>query len=446
MKERKTDWGLWGLISLGIILRICLTPLAFHGDLVTQTEWGRWIYDHGIRGFYENNIWTYSWPNHPPIISWVYGIGINIYHGLYTLFIVGGSFIANHHLGAGHLRWFYQFVEWWGNAKYADSSLKIGELLSLKVLPILGDGVLAFMIYKIVLKKVDKTKARLAAGLYLFSPFSWYESALWGQNDQLGLIFLLAAFWLLTQKKWAWMTPIMMTISVLLKPTAFIFGPLLIWVAIKDKATIKQIFLGGVLALLGYFWLSRQFSSRDFWTFNVNLQRQIFVKGEIWTWLNTFNLWRIITGYLTNYRQLFLGINLKIWGYVMFAGVNILAFKICRKREWLEILKAMFIVGFGGWMTMVTMHERYLFPAIVTGLLLAMENSKLMKYWVILSLIFAVNMFTGWWYPESFQWLKNFLTWGGNALDGPVPKILAGINLGLMIIMIKILFKKKFSR
>jgi len=442
MRKLKIDWWIGGLIFLGIILRIGLTPLAFHGDIITQAGWGKWIYDNGVRGFYENTIWIYGWPNHPPIVNWLYGLGFHIYEWLHTIFILGGSFIANNHLGAGHIRWFYQFVEWWGGVKYSDTPFKIGELISMKLLPIVGDGVLAYMIYRIVLRKVDKTRARLAAGLYLLSPFSWYESALWGQNDQLGLIFLLAAFWLLIQKKWAWIAPVMITISVLLKPTAFIFGPLLVWVAIKDKKTFKQVFLGGILALVGYYWLSGVFSSQNFWLFNINLQKQIFVKGEMWTWLNTFNIWRIITGYLTDYRQLFLGINLKIWGYIMFAGINILAFKLCQKREWWGVLKAMFLVSFGGWMTMVTMHERYLFTAVVIGLMLAVENKKLMKYWVILSLIFAVNMFTGWWYPESFEWLKNFLVWGGNTLDGPVPKILAGINLYLMIVMTKILFRK----
>jgi len=63
----------------------------------------------------------------------------------------------------------------------------------------------------------------VGAAIYLLSPFTWYESALWGQNDQLGLIFLLAAFWSVTQKKWAWAAPIAMTISVLLKTNGFHF-------------------------------------------------------------------------------------------------------------------------------------------------------------------------------------------------------------------------------
>ena len=127
----------------------------------------------------------------------------------------------------------------------------------------------------------------------------------------------------------------------------------------------------------------------------------------------------------------------------MFLGVNILAFFISRKRDLEGMWKAIFIVSFGGWMTMVTMHERYLFPAIVVGLILAAENLKLMKYWVVLSLVFAVNMFTGWWYPESWGWLKNLLIWGGNIFDGPVPKIFSAINLGLMIVMIRMMFRDR---
>lgn len=445
VKKRKTDWCLWGIILLGIILRVGLSPIQFHGDLVTQAGWGKWIYDHGIRGFYENNVWIYGWPNQPPIVSWMYGVGFYIFEWLNTLFIVGGSFIANHHLGAGHIRWFYQFVEWWGNAKYSDTPFKFGELISMKFWSIGGDAVLTYLIYRIVLIKTNINRARLAAAVYLFSPFAWYESGLWGQHDQLGLIFLLGSFWFLCQKKRTWAAPILMAISILIKPTAFIFGPLFVWIAIKDKTTIKRVIGGGILALIGYFWMTRLFSELNFWLFNINLQKQIFVKGEMWTWLNTFNLWRIITGYLTEYRQLFLGINLKIWGYAMFFGVNVLAFKISRKRDWDSGLKAIFIVGFGGWLTMVTMHERYLFTAVVVGMILAMENIKLLKYWIVLSLVFVVNMYNGWWYPDSFNWLKNALTWG-NFMDGPVPKILAGINLGLMIIMTTMLFKETKKR
>lgn len=442
MKKRKTDWWLWGIIIAGVILRICLTPLAFHGDIITQAGWGKWIYEYGMRGFYENNIWIYGWPNQPPIVSWMYGMGFHIYQAIYTLFIVGGNFIALHHLGAGHLHWFYQFENWWGNAKYSDTPFKFGELISMKFWSIGGDAVLTYLIYRIVKIKAKIKWARVAAAVYFFSLFAWYESGLWGQHDQLGLVFLLAAFWFLVSKKQTWLAPIMLMISILIKPTAFIYGPFFVYIAIKDKRTIKQVFWGGIISLIGYFWLVSIISPLNFWLFNLNLQKQMFAKGEYWTWVNDFNLWRLITPYLTDYRKLFLGVNLKIWGYLMFAGVNLVAFKISQKKDWQGVLKAIFIICFGGWMTMVTMHERYLFAAVAVGLILAIENRKLLKYWIPLSLIFVVNMYNGWWWPDSFGWLKNILTWG-NFMDGPIPKILAAVNLGLLIMMTREMFKEK---
>jgi len=68
-----------------------------------------------------------------------YGVGVFNLPWIYTLLIVGGSFIANHHLGANHLKWFYQFVQWWGNTKYSDTPFKFGELISMKLIPVAGD-------------------------------------------------------------------------------------------------------------------------------------------------------------------------------------------------------------------------------------------------------------------------------------------------------------------
>jgi len=36
VEKRKTDWWLGGVIIAGMVLRICLTPLVFHGDIITQ--------------------------------------------------------------------------------------------------------------------------------------------------------------------------------------------------------------------------------------------------------------------------------------------------------------------------------------------------------------------------------------------------------------------------
>jgi hypothetical protein len=57
VKKIKIDWILIGVIAVGLLLRIVLSSLAFHGDIVTQAGWGKWIYENGVKGFYENNVW-----------------------------------------------------------------------------------------------------------------------------------------------------------------------------------------------------------------------------------------------------------------------------------------------------------------------------------------------------------------------------------------------------
>lgn len=422
---------MWIVIFIGILLRLWLVSKGFHGDIITQAGWGKWIFENGLSGFYENKVWTYGWPNHPPIISWTYAWGFYFYHWLLTLFILTGSFIAEHHLGAGHIPAYYRFVQWWGDTKYIDTPFKYGELVSMKFLPIVGDLVLIFLIYKIVLYLYSDKTAKIAVGAYMLSPFSWYESGLWGQNDQLGLVFLILAFLAGWKKKREWLAPIFMAFSIMLKPTAFIFGPLLVWVTIKDKTSFWRAVVGAVLTGIGYYLLVINISKLDFWTFNLNLQKQMFVKGEVWTWVNTFNLWRIITPHLTEYSIRFLGLSYNLWGYILFLGFNIWAFKISQSRSLVMVLKSMFVVGFSGWMVLNSMHERYLFPAIVLGLILVSGLKKYWIYWLLLSLIFWVNMYNGWWTPESFDWLKYSLTFD-NYFDGIIPRILAGINLLLM--------------
>jgi hypothetical protein len=105
-------------------------------------------------------------------------------------------------------------------------------------------------------------------------------------------------------------------------------------------------------------------------------------------------------------------------------------------------MKAMFIIAFSAWLFMVTMHERYLFSAVVIGLILVGRYPKLFWYWILLSSIFWLNMFNGWWVPLKWLWLKNILTWGGE-FYGTIPRILSIINIWLFFKMTKIVLNEK---
>ncbi|MDD2483048.1 MAG: hypothetical protein PHE32_00265 [Candidatus Shapirobacteria bacterium] len=424
------------IIILAFIFRLSIINTAIHDDIVIQSGWGHWIYENkSMYGFYENNNWIYGWPNQPPLISFLYGFSFKIHEWLNTIMVTFGNFIALNRLGASHIPWFYKFITWFTQKFYSTTPYLYGQLISLKLISIIADLGLAALIYFFVKKKSNTKKATFFLLTYLIMPFSWYESAIWAQHDQLAFIFLFLTFLCLMNKKWNFFAPLMFIISIGLKVTGLIFAPLFIWLAIGDKKNFIKIFLGSIVAILMYFILVKLISPNNFIVFNLNLQKQIFAKGDWATWVNAFNFWHLTTGFLTDSRNIFLGLSYKIWGYLIFGIFYIYSFYISQKRDFWSSMKAMFIVGFSGWLFMTTMHERYLFAAIILGLILSVKYKKIFKYWLALSLIFGLNLYYAWWQPEFFNFLKNILEWQGNLIS----KLLSLTMIGIFIKIVKII-------
>ncbi len=427
---------IWTLIVFitflfALLLRLYFSVFTIHGDLMSQAGWGWWLYHHGIRNFYDNNQWIYGWPSHPPLITAMYGASFLLHDLLNRIFVGVGLFIASHHLGAGHITWWYTFTTWFGTSFVPQTPFKFGEIISLKLTPIIADLVLAGMVYKFVRLGFSARKSLLFAAIYLFSPFSWYLSSLWGQTDQLGFITLIASF-LLLFTRFTILAPIVFSISAGLKPTSLIFTPFFLWLSFRQQNKIRPLLLGCGASLMLYFGIVRIYSDRNFFLFNYFLSKQLFVKGEFWTWVNTFNFWRLITGYLMPYKTSFLLLPLKIWGYILFAVCNIVSAAVVSKKQTLiEVLIALFIISFSGWHFLVTMHDRYEFTALIVGLILAAYYPKLLKYWVVMSLIYLVNLYNGWRYPHNIEFLHRILDWE----DGSVPRFLSLVNMYLFFAM-----------
>jgi Gpi18-like mannosyltransferase len=400
------------LFILAFIFRLSLTNTAMHDDIVVQSGWGHWIYENKTMfGFYENNNWIYGWPNQPPLISFLYGFGFTLHEWLNTALVSIGTFIALNHLGAAHIPSFYSFITWFSSALFANTPYLIGELISLKLIPIFADFALALLIYFFAKKISSPKKAVIFSLIYLYIPFSWYESAIWAQHDQLAFIFLFLSILSLNNQKTSLFSPFLFLISLTLKITGLIFAPLFLWLALKDKKTFLNYFIGIIIALLAYFILVKLISPNNFLTFNLNLQKQMLAKGDWATWVNSFNFWHLVTGFLTDSRNLFLGLSFQIWGYLIFGIFYLYAVFISQKRDFWNSFKAFYIVAFSGWLFITTMHERYLFSAVILLLLLSAKYTKLFKLWLFLAIIFTLNLYAAWWQPETFRFLKAILEW-----------------------------------
>ncbi|MDQ3937486.1 MAG: hypothetical protein M3253_02255, partial [Chloroflexota bacterium] len=152
------------LLAGGLLLRfaiayVLLPGSGFRTDIGTFTAWALTLAEHGPGQFYD----VTSFADYPPGY-------------LYVLWLVGGL---------AHL-----IAPLVGSAP----SLVAGTLI--KVPPMLADVGVGLVLYLLVSRwAAGRTDGRrlglLAAGIYLFNPVTWYDSAVWGQTDAVGALVIL---------------------------------------------------------------------------------------------------------------------------------------------------------------------------------------------------------------------------------------------------------------
>jgi len=419
-----------------LVLRLVLAPTGFHIDILSNAAWGNWIYLHGPLGFYENNVWIYSWPTQPPFVSLLYGFDNWLYIFLLQAARNIGNIIVEYHLAPGHLRFWFSFTKWFDTAKVSDEAVfSIGYLVSIKIFPILADLGIAGLIYSSAKFSKKIKHPILWASIYLFSPFSWYLSSLWGQYDQLSFLPMFLAFILGSRKKFPEITPFLFALSVAIKPTSLILAPFFIYIYFKGSP--KKISVAISIALISiFFWASTQtFTHQNVFNFAKNtLVTKIFFKSASRLSANAFNFWRILqTSGSETAEAKFLFIPAYVWSAIAFIGLNIAAFKKVRKINAENIFVSAFIISAGSWMFMTNMLDRYFFAGIVTSLVVCIFKPKNFKYWLPMSLIFALNLYNQWFFPPFLDQLRLFLTWNGTLFT----KLLALFNVILLLLQFR---------
>lgn len=399
-------------------------------------------------GFYENNIWIYAWPTQPPLVNLLYGFDNWLYINLLETFRLIGNMIVRYHLAPGHMIWWFEFTKWFDTAKVSSESVfSTGYLVSIKLLPIFSDLGIAGIIYwisrRVVKSYSSYTDSHLTPlifpAVYLLSPFTWYLSSLWGQYDGVAFLPLLIAFLLESKRKLGAFTPFLIATSIAIKPTGLLLLPLFIFIYFRNKHKIYEIVSAGILISVLFWATTKVFTEQDVIHYSSNvLYGKIFLKAASRLSANAFNFWRIIqsSGVQTQ-DAIVLFLPAYFWSIFAYLFLNTIAFTAAKKISTQTILRSVFIVSAGSWLFMTNMLDRYFFAGVVSGLIVCIYDIKLLKYWFFLSLIFALNLFNQWWFPESFTYLKTILLWQ-NTLS---TKILAVVNIFIFWKMLS-MFKK----
>jgi len=394
------------LILIGaLIYRLVLSFVTWHPDLNNHVDWGIRFWEYSAKKFFapESNVWSYTWPNQPPITILTFALIKKLYDGLYSFF---WYLNVNIPLFPSNFMFFLE------------KNLYQGLL---KLPSILSDLGIGYLIYKIF-KEEKKEKLGLIASLvYLFNPVIWYNSSLWGQTDAYINFFALFAFYLLFKKKIVPAT-LSLVISLYIKASLLIFVPIFLVVALKQKFELKKYLYSFLVSIVFVGLIAFIFSNGNpyVWLFNL-YQKKIFGQQLQLITANAFNVWSLLTGIHERSHSLMFGpASYQVWGLLLFIVSYIPIFILLFKKHDLKnVFYSLAVCSFSSFMLLTNMHERYLFPFFVYSTIVIFWDRKLIPLYIFVSIVNILNLYNFWWFPK-IPLLVNLLSFS----DRLMPRIL----------------------
>ena len=284
------------------------------------------------------------------------------------------------------------------------------KLLSIKLISIIFDFILAFFVYKCVgLKYQSKIIPLLAALATLLAPTVLLNSALWGQNDAIYTALLVACLYALLTDRQAWAF-VAFGLSLSIKLQAIFIAPLFLWLLIKREVDWRNFFLSP----LGYF-----IAILPVWLVGIPLDRILFTHiREYGNWVdNKFNMPNIHQWIPESYLPYRLSIILAmVVVFVIAVFVYKARLKIVREDliVYLATLSVIIVPFF-----LPRMHDRYLFPADIMTIIFAFYRPK---YWYVAVLISLTSLNT--YLIQQFEIVVIPLKW------------LVVIPLGIIVVLV----------
>lgn len=347
------------ILIVAIALRIALIPNpGFEADISFWKSWGLATVDFGIvEGMKVTN------NNYPTPFAYTLGAMV----GMYKLF-------ADPH----------NFTQFWQNTNLLFLTIS-------KLAPILADiGIAALILYIGTHAKklgfpdlnpwgrgrtIHVSLYELLAILYILSPISIIDGAVWGQVDSLGLVIFLGAL-VCAFKKQFFLAGLIFILAMMTKLQNMIYAPiffLFIWQHGGFSKLIQAI-LG---ASVGFIGLNIEFLATK------NADRILASLTENydyfpWMSLMSYNLWWIVTGakgMITSDKLTVLGmLNAKTVGLLLFSSFYLFASlrQFIEKKQPIQTLfESLILVNAAFFLFQTQSHDRYAFPLSVFLLLWA---------------------------------------------------------------------------
>ncbi|MBI4022093.1 MAG: hypothetical protein HY372_01955 [Candidatus Andersenbacteria bacterium] len=297
-----------------------------------------------------------------------------------------------------------------------------------------ADILLAYLVYIWVRRVWGAWRGFVAGSLYVFNPFTWYVSSLWGQLDSVQALLMVLMLFLLWRGRYA-AAAVVLSYVVMFKPHSVALAPLLLalaWVT-SGRWTFfaRRISLAGAAA--GFFlWLQTvPFLPADRWLSNAPLsiisepflliaeRFRVALSAYPFASVNALNVWTALGFNLQPDAVLFIGLSMHHWGMIMFGLVAVLIFAglargsvrglaLCERS-----VTAAALLVLAAFVFMTRAHERHLYPVFGFLALGLFGSYYRILHYVLLTLLALFNVAAVYRGPlPSEAWHINWLSLG----------------------------------
>lgn len=390
IKIHKKRLILYSILLLGLVIRLILSGYGNDkGDILDFAEWGEMFWLKDLRTFYQDREWYYSFPTYPPISNLMYAGAYWLNERRYilaeihnTVKIIPSSFIV--YFGKPDLRNPFMY--------------NTGYFLLMKFPTILADIGIGLFIYKVVYQITKNfNKSVIATSLFIFNPVTIFISAVWGQTEGLISLFGLASFYLLYKKKF-WLSAPLLFISLYTKPTWAVLIPLYLFMVYLYRPKVSHFIYGVAISLALYILTTYPFSGFDFLPFTKDVIVNNMLptaKGSAKATISAFNLYSVFFELDRTLPTRKVLLQLDTIGYIVYFALNLFTFKylLNNKKRLVNVFAAIFFVGFGSYLFLTNLLDRYFFASFAPMIILMFTDPKTLIYGVIINVGVFANLF-----------------------------------------------------
>src|SRR5579885_125279 len=267
-----------------------------------------------------------------------------------------------------------------------------GEMLRLMAESpaIVADFFLAAAMFAFVRPGRRSSVAFAAMLMAAINPAFLFDTVVWGQSDSvLTFVMLLSVIALLdSQYDLCWG---LAAIAVLIKPQGLMLVPVLGWWTMLETPVSRWIRCA-VVALAAFIIGIAPFQIGHPWNWILDLYTSTAAYYHE-TSVNAFNLMALIGGLRQSDSSTVGGVSYFTLGMSLLVPLyGFIAWILWRKRTRETLIYCAFIAIFGFFILAPRMHERYLYPALLFSIPLALESTAMLALFGVLSLTCLFNL------------------------------------------------------